>query len=137
MSSNVTLTAALFVTVLDTPTSVTATRTGYDSLKLSWTAPASNTSLAASYEVFYAVSDIDSTWSGGTTTYNVIRVVLPTLDVTYDFFVVAYSNVANTLPSIRSNSTTINLSEYAHSKSKIVSLLDTITIAFNAICLTL
>ena len=76
-------------------------------VQLSWSAPASNTPPVAGYEVFYADSGSDATKSGGTTTSTTISVTLPTLDVTYDLFVVAFSDANNTLPSARSSNVSI------------------------------
>ena len=78
-------------------------------MQLSWFAPASHTPPVAGYEVFYAESGGDATESGGTTTSTTISVALPTLGVTYDFFVVAFSNAGNALPSARSNNVTITI----------------------------
>ena len=101
----------LFATVTGTPTGLNAVRTGSNTVQLSWTAPANNTPPVVGYEVFFAVSGSNSTQSGGTTTNTTITVILPIPDVIYDFFVVAYSDVANALPSARSNNSTIDMSE--------------------------
>ena len=90
------------------PTNVMSVRTGQYTVQLSWSAPASNTPPVAGYEVFYAVSGSDVTQSGGTTTDTTISVTLPTLCTVYDFFVVAFSDTANALPSARSNNVTID-----------------------------
>ena len=95
----------------DTPTNAKGVRTGHYTVQLSWTAPASNTPPVAGYEVFHVESGNDVTQSGGTTTDTTINVTLPTLGVTYDLFVVAFSNAPNTLPSPRSSNSTINLSK--------------------------
>ena len=92
-----------------TPTNVNIMRTEQYSVQLSWSAPASNTPPVAGYEVFYAVSGSNVTQSGGTTTDTTISVTLPKLGVMYDLFVVAFSNAANSLPSARSNNSTIFL----------------------------
>ena len=104
----------LLLTVMDTPTNVMSVRTGLYTVQLSWSAPASNTPPLAGYEVFYAESGSDNnTQSGGTTTSTTsINVTLPTLGVKYDFFVVAFSDADNTLPSAHSNNTTVDLSEF-------------------------
>ena len=94
-----------------TPTDLVSMRSGYDTVQLSWTAPASNTPPVAGYEVFYAVSGSDIAQSGGTTNETTITVTLPTLGVMYDFFVVAFSDAPNSLPSARSDVATIELIE--------------------------
>ena len=99
----------MLFTVTDTPTGVGSVRTGNDTVEVYWTALSSNTPLVAGYEVFYAVSGSDSVWNGGTTTNTTLTLVLPMLDVTYDIFVVAYSDAANTLPSARSKNTSLFL----------------------------
>ena len=97
----------------DTPTNVTSLRTGNCTAKLSWSAPVNTTPPVAGYEVFYAVSGSDVAQSGGTTTYTTttITMTLPTLDVVYDIFVVAFSDVENALPSERSSNSTISLTK--------------------------
>ena len=72
-------------------------------LLLSWSAPASNTPPVAGYEVFYALAGNNATQSGGTTTSTTMSVTLPTLNVVRDWFLVAFSDGDNTLPSARSN----------------------------------
>ena len=104
--------ANLLATVTGTPTGVAVVRTGCYTVQLSWTPPANNAPPVAGYEVFYAVSGSDNTQSGGNTNSTNISMVLPTLDVIYDLFVVAYSDAANTLPSAYSTITTIDLSEF-------------------------
>ena len=100
-------------TVTATPTNVMSLRTGYYTVQLSWSAPVSNIPSVAGYEVFYAVSGSDVTQSGGATitSTTTISVTLPTLDVTYDIFVVAFSDAANALPSEHSNNITIVLTK--------------------------
>ena len=102
----------MFVPVTGTPTGFSATRTG-NAVQLSWTAPANSIPPVAGYEVFYAVFGNDSTQSGGPTTNTTIALTLPKLDVMYDFFVVAYSDVANALPSAHSSNSIIHLSEFS------------------------
>ena len=92
----------------DAPTDVRSVRTGNFTVQLSWSAPASNTPPVAGYEVFYAESGSDVTQSAGTTNDTTINVTTPTADVAYDFFVVAFSDEDNALPSARS--TIIDLS---------------------------
>ena len=84
-----------------------------NTVQLSWSAPASSTPPVAGYEVFYTESGSDNTQSGGNTTDNTtINVTMPTLGLTYEFFVVAFSDGPNSLPSKRSDVITIELSEF-------------------------
>ena len=98
----------------DTPTNVMSVRTGLYTVQLSWSAPASNTPPIAGYEVFYAESGSSFTQSGGTTTSTstTVNMTLPTVGATYDFFVVAFSDEPNTLPSAHSSITSIELCEF-------------------------
>ena len=102
------------LTVTNTPTNVVIERTGDYTVQLSWSAPSSNTPPVAGYEVFHAISDSNSTQSGGTTTTDTttISLTLPTLDVMYNFFVVAFSDADNVLPSAHSKSITIDMSKF-------------------------
>ena len=59
--------------------------------------------------MFYTVCGSDVTQSGGNTTNTTISVTLPTLSVLYDFFVVAFSDAVNSLPSAWSTIQTIYL----------------------------
>ena len=95
-----------------TPTNVKIMRTGNYTVQLSWSAPASNTPPVAGYEMFYAECGSDATKSGGTTTSAsiTISVTIPTLDVIY-FFVVAFSDADDTLPSASSNIVTNKMSK--------------------------
>ena len=97
-----------------TPTNVRYMRIDNYTVQLSWSASASNTPPVAGYEVFYAVYGSNDTESGGTTNdaTTTISVTLPTLDVMYDLFVVAFSNADNALPSAHSNNVTIELSKF-------------------------
>ena len=99
----------LFLIVTGTPTNIHIVRTGDYTVQLSWSAPTSNTPLIAGYEVFYTESGSDATKSGGTTNSasTTISVNLPKLGVTYDLFVVAFSNVDSTLPSSRSSNVSV------------------------------
>ena len=95
-----------------------AVRTGNYTVQLSWSAPSSNTPPVAGYDVFYAESGSDATKSGGTTTSasTTISVTVPTLNVTYHLFVVAFSDAGNTLPSARSKTSivTVETSKCSH-----------------------
>ena len=97
---------------MDTPSNVEIERAGPYTVQLSWSPPASNTTPVAGYEVFYAESGSEVTQSGGNTISTTTSVTLPTLGVIYDFFVVAFSDADNVLPSVRSNNSTIDLSEF-------------------------
>ena len=101
-------------TVTDTPINVRSVITGQNIVWLSWCPPISNTPPVAGYEVFYAENGSNATQSGGTTIDTTIIVALPTLDVFYNFFVVAFSNESNSLPSAQSVIHTIclNTSKY-------------------------
>ena len=103
----------MLLTVTDTPTNVKSELTGDYTIQVSWSAPTSNTPSVAGYEMFYALSGSDATQSGGTTTTDTttINVTIPSLSGIYDFFVVAFSEADNALPSARSSNSTIVLSE--------------------------
>ena len=102
----------MLLTVTGTPTNFSYMRIDNYTVQLSWSAPASSTPPVAGYEVFYAVSGSNSTESEGTTTTTDTTIMmLPTLDVMYDLFVVAFSDAGNALPSAHSNNITIDLSE--------------------------
>ena len=103
----------MLLTVTDTPTNVQSDLTGDYTIQVSWFAPATNTPSVAGYEVFYAVSGSEVTQSGGTTATSTttINVTLPNLSGIYDYFVVAFSDAGNALPSARSNNSTIVLTE--------------------------
>ena len=107
----------MFLTVTGTPINVMGEQTGEYTVQLSWSAPASNTPPVSGYDVFYAVSGSDVTQSGGTTITpgtTTLSVTLPNPNGIYDFFVVAFSDTDNTLPSAPSNKSTIYLSKYIH-----------------------
>ena len=105
----------LILTVADKPTGLTAVRTGYNVVELSWYAPAKSTPPIAGYEVFYAVSGIGHTQSRTTTTNttNATLTGLALLNTSYDIFVVAFSDAINTLPSERSETLTLEMSKCA------------------------
>ena len=102
----------IFVTVTGTPTTLTAVRTACKTVQLSWTAPANNTPPVSGYEVFYAVSGSNSTQSGGNITNTTMTLIIPIIDVMYDLFVVAFSDVDYALPSAHSNTVTIDTGEF-------------------------
>ena len=104
-----TLLALLFFSVAGTPTGVTASRTGYTSVLVSWTAPSPP---PAGYEVFYQTSD-DTRLSGGNTSNTELTLAGLTLGVTYSIFVVGYGEEgAPVLPSSHSNTAMIMLCEF-------------------------
>ena len=80
------------------PTDVTANRTGYTSVLVSWTAPSSP---PAGYEVFYQTSAGDNTRvSGGNTSNTELTLTGLTLGETYYIFVVGFGEEgAPVLPS--------------------------------------
>ena len=98
-------TIVLLSSVAGTPTAVTANRTGYNSVLVSWTAP----SLApAGYEVFYqtASAGVSSRLSGGNTSNTELTLTGLTLGTMYFTFVVAHGAKAKgapVLPSAHSN----------------------------------
>ena len=112
----------MLLTVTGTPTKVNSEMTGEYMVQLSWTAPASSTPPIAGYEVFYAVLGSDVTQSGGVTTNTAISVTLPNLSGIYNFFVVAFSDAANALPSARSSNTTIYLSKFSYINNRAIFL---------------
>ena len=102
----------LFLSVAGTPSDFTVTRIGYNVLELSWTAPANSTSPIAGYEVFLAVSGSQNSTSV-TNTNETSTTVSEGLSLgnMYIFFVVAYSEAMNTLPSSRSETQMVEISE--------------------------
>ena len=96
--------------VAGTPTGVTASRTGYTSVLVSWTAPSPP---PAGYEVFYqTTAGVSSRCSGGNTSNTELILTGLTLGETYYIFVVAFGEQrAPVLPSNHSNNATILLCE--------------------------
>ena len=70
---------------------------GSNMVQLTWPAPPSKTPPVSGYEVFYTEFGVASTQSGGITSNTTINVTLPILGVTYELFVVAFSDAPNTL----------------------------------------
>ena len=101
----------LILLVAGTPTGVTANRTGYTSVLVSWTAPSPP---PAGYEVFYQTSAGDSSrLSGGNTSNTELTLTGLTLGVAYYIFVVAFGeDKAPVLPSSRSKAAMIMLCEF-------------------------
>ena len=107
MSAVLLTTIVLLPSVAGTPTAVTANRTGYNSVLVSWTAP----SLApAGYEVFYqtASAGVSSRLSGGNTSNTELTLTGLTLGETYSIFVVTFRAEGEpVLPSAHSNTASI------------------------------
>ena len=105
----------LLLSVAGTPTGVTASRTGYTSVLVSWTAPSPP---PAGYEVFYQTSAGDNTrLSGGNTSNTNLTLTGLTLGETYWIFVVAFGEEgAPVLPSGHSNTAMIMLCEFMDKK---------------------
>ena len=94
----------LLPSVAGTPTAVTANRTGFTSVLVSWTAPSPP---PAGYEVFYQAAGC-SRLSGGNTSNTELTLSGLTLGETYSIFVVAFGAEGDpVLPSAHSNTTTI------------------------------
>ena len=100
--STVLLLLVLLSSVAGTPTDITATRNGYNSVLVSWTAPSP---APAGYEVFHQTLAGDSTrLSVGNTTSTMMTVTGLTLEVRYFIFVVSFGvEGAPVLPSGHSN----------------------------------
>ena len=91
------------------PTAVTANRTGFTSVLVSWTAPSP---APAGYEVFYQAAG-GSRLSGGNTSNTELTLSGLTLGETYSIFVVAFgAEGAPVFPSAHSNTATIVISEF-------------------------
>ena len=94
--------------VVSPPTGVTASRTGFKSVLVSWSAPSS--AVPAGYEVFYQV-DGGSTLSGGNTSNTELTLTGLTLG-THSLFVVGYgAEGAPVLPSAHSNTVSVVIGE--------------------------
>ena len=101
----------LILSVAGRPICVTANRTGYTSVLVSWTAPSPP---PAGYEVFYQTpAGVSSRLSGGNTSNTELTLTGLTLGETYYIFVVAFGEVgAPVLPSAHSNTAMIMLCEF-------------------------
>ena len=96
--------------VASPPTAVMVSRTGFNSVLVSWSAPSS---APAGYEVFYQVAG-GSTLSGGNTSNTELTLTGLTLG-TYSFFVVGYgADGEPVLPSAHSNTATVTIGEICH-----------------------
>ena len=106
--------------VAGAPTNITASRTGYTSVLVSWSAP-SPPPASYVYEVFYQTSAGDHTrLSGGNTSNTELTLTGLTLGETYWIFVVAFGKEgAPVLPSIHSAAAITTLCEFMHVKCKI------------------
>ena len=99
----------LFTSVASTPTGVTATRNGYNSVLVSWTAPSP---APAGYEVFHQTTGDADRISVGNTTSTMMTVTGLTLGITYYIFVVSFgAEGAPVLPSAHGNAPGITLCE--------------------------
>ena len=98
----------LLFSVAGTPTGVNASRTGYTSVLVSWTAPSPP---PAGYEMFYQTSaEVSSRLSGGNDTQLTLTGL--TLEKTYSVFVVGFGvEGAPVLPSSHSNTAMITMCE--------------------------
>ena len=91
----------LLPSVAGTPTNVTATRNGYNSVLVSWAAPSR---VPAGFEVFHQTTSDADRLSVGNTTSTMMTVTGLTLEVTYYIFVVSFgAERAPVLPSTHSN----------------------------------
>ena len=99
----------LSLLVAGTPT-VTANRTGWNSILVSWTAPSPE---PHGYEVFYETASAGMRLSGGTTSNTELTLTGLTLGETYSIFVVAFAAEGDpVLPSAHSNTALITIREY-------------------------
>ena len=103
----------LLLSVAGTPTGVTASRTGYTSVLVSWTAPSPP---PAGYEMFYQTTAGENTrLSGGNTSNTKLTLTGLTLEELYYIFVVAFAEEgAPMLPSNHSSAAMIVLCEFKH-----------------------
>ena len=101
----------VLLSVAGTPTGVTASRTGYTSVLVSWTAPSLP---PAGYEVFYQTTAGDNTrFSGGNTSNTELTLTGLMLGETYSIFVVGFGEEgAPVVPSSHSNTAMIMLCEF-------------------------
>ena len=106
--------SSFFSSVASPPTSVKVSRTGFNSVLVSWSAPSS--AEPAGYEVFYQV-DGGSTLSGGTTSNTELTLTGLTLG-SHSFFVVGYgAEGAPVLPSAHSNTASIIIGEIVNTEN--------------------
>ena len=99
----------LLFSVAGTPTSVTANRTGYDCVSVSWTAPSTGAP-PSGYEVFYQLTGGGSIVSGGNTSNTELTLTGLLIVGNYSIFVVSYGAEGDpVLPSDRSPTTSIGM----------------------------
>ena len=126
-------TIVLLPSVAGTPTNVTATRIGYNSVLVSWTAPLR---LPAGYEVFHQTTSDTDRLSVGNTTGTMMTVTGLTLGVKYYIFVVSFgAERAPVLPSTHSNPPAIVTLQWLkncelHTKYNIVHITILVTILY-------
>ena len=97
----------LLPSVAGTPTGVNATRNGYNSVLVSWTAPSLT---PAGYEVFHHTANATDRLSVGNTTSTMMTVTGLTLGSTYYIFVVSFgAEGAPVLPSGHGNAPAFTL----------------------------
>ena len=97
----------LLFSVASAPTSVMATRTGFDSVSVSWTAPSSPPAI---YEVFYQVTGMSSTRLSGGTTSNTDQTLTGLSLGSYSIFVVGSGADGDlVLPSAHSNTAAVTI----------------------------
>ena len=100
----------LLPSVASPPTAVMVSRTGFNSVLVSWSAPSS---AQAGYEVFYQVAG-GSTLSGGNTSNTELTLTGLTLGE-HSFFVVGYGAEGEpVLPSAHSNTASVIIGEICH-----------------------
>ena len=100
---------SLLPSVAGTPTGVTATRNGYNSVLVSWTAPSP---APAGYEVFHQITSDATRLSVGNTTSTMMTVTGLNLGVRYFIFVVSFGEEGTlVLPSAHSIAANITLCE--------------------------
>ena len=98
----------IFFLVANPPTGVSVSRTGFNSVLVSWSAPVS--AVPAGYEVFYQVTG-GSTLSGGNTSDTELTLTGLTIG-THSLFVVGYgAEGAPVLPSAHSNTASVMIGE--------------------------
>ena len=114
MSESCTL--SFLISVAGTPTGVTVSRTAATDVRVSWTAP-SGLALGG-YEVFYQTAAGSSGSKTTDTTTTELTLTGLVLGQTYSIFVVAFgSEGAPVLPSARSITEMITLSEFSTEKN--------------------
>ena len=98
----------LLFSVAAAPTSVMATRIGFSSVTVTWTAPSPPPAI---YEVFYQVTGMSSSrLSGGTTSNNELTLTGLALGSEYSLFVVGSGADGDlVLPSVHSNTATVTI----------------------------